>query len=100
MRHTSLAAAAATATVVAVAVVVAVGSSVAAAAQGTAQATGRPPSVEMLDDCDPTDPGWLPTGGCLLRDGDVTVEEFFAFLRSPLATIGTPFLVGHPSWLR
>jgi plastocyanin len=53
----------------------------------------------MLDDCDPTDPAWLPTGGCLLREGDVTSAEFFALLRSPLAAINdTPFLVGHPSW--
>jgi hypothetical protein len=65
-------------------------------------ATDPANAVEILDDCDPSDPGWLPTGGCLLREGNVALAEFQALLTSPLATIppggGTPFLVGHPSW--
>jgi hypothetical protein len=60
--------------------------------------------IAIRDDCDPDDTGWTPTGGCLLRKGDVSLAEFQAFLRSPLynnAAAGaqpTLFLVGHPSW--
>jgi plastocyanin len=50
--------------------------------------------IAILDDCDPTDPAWAPTGGCLLKRGSVTNAEFNAFLRSPLS-LST---VGHPSW--
>jgi plastocyanin len=50
--------------------------------------------VVLLDDCDPTDPAWVPTGGCNLPDGDVTLAEFNAFLLSPLAVS----VVGHPAW--
>jgi len=50
--------------------------------------------VLILDDCDPNDPTWAPTGGCLLRDGRVTNAEFTALLRSPLS-LST---VGHPAW--
>ena len=32
--------------------------------------------VALRDDCDPRDTGWGATGGCSLRDGDVTVAEF------------------------
>jgi hypothetical protein len=61
--------------------------------------------VTILDNCDPTDPAWTATGGCLLDEGDVTEAEFNVFLRSPLydndndplSTVGQ-FLVGHPSW--
>lgn len=52
------------------------------------------PRVAILDACDPADPAWAPTGGCLLRKGDVTNAEFGALLRSPLYT----GLVGHPAW--
>lgn len=61
-------------------------------------------TIEMVDNCDPADPAWSPTGGCLLKEGDVTVNEFNSFLRSPLYDNipgpGDPglFLVGHPSW--
>ena len=48
----------------------------------------------ILDYCDPTDPGWAPTGGCLLKEGDVTFAEFNALLRSLLSTA----VVGHPAW--
>jgi hypothetical protein len=61
-------------------------------------------SIELVDDCDPDDPAWLPVG-CLQKDGDVTAAEFNAFLRSPLYDNIAPtgvepglFLVGHPSW--
>ena len=59
--------------------------------------------VDLVDDCDPADPRWAPIG-CLQNDGDVTAEEFDAFLRSPLYDNQPPpgepgmFLVGHPSW--
>ena len=55
------------------------------------------PNVAMLDDCNPTDPGWSPTGGCGLKpkDGDVTMGEFGALLFSQL---GPGILIGHPSW--
>jgi plastocyanin len=60
--------------------------------------------IAIRDDCDPDDPAWAPTGGCLNKKGDVTNAEFGLFLRSPLynnAAAGNPpqlFLVGHPSW--
>ena len=61
-------------------------------------------TVDLVDDCDPDDPAWLPVG-CLQNDGDVTAGEFNAFLRSPLYDNIAPFgvdpglfLVGHPSW--
>ena len=50
--------------------------------------------IAMRDACDPSDPTWAPTGGCLLRKGDVTNAEFGAYLRSPLS----PTLIGHPAW--
>jgi plastocyanin len=62
--------------------------------------------IAIKDNCDPDDPGWAPTGGCLLKRGDVTLAEFQTFLRSPLYdqpfnSADNPvgqFLVGHPSW--
>jgi plastocyanin len=50
--------------------------------------------IAMRDACDPADPAWAPTGGCLLKRGDVTNAEFGAALRSPLAQA----VVGHQSW--
>ncbi len=50
--------------------------------------------VVMLDDCDPRDPGWGPTGGCSLPEGDVTLAEFNSLRLSPLA----PSVIGHPGW--
>ena len=52
--------------------------------------------IAILDNCEPTDPGWTPTGGCTLKpkQGDVSFEEFFALLSSPLSVA----VVGHPSW--
>jgi plastocyanin len=50
--------------------------------------------IAVLDNCDPDDPAWAPTGGCTLKEGDVTNAEFNALLTSPLS-LST---VGHPSW--
>jgi hypothetical protein len=50
--------------------------------------------ISIRDYCDPNDPGWAPTGGCVLKDGDVTVAEFNALLTSVLSTA----VVGHPAW--
>jgi plastocyanin len=50
--------------------------------------------VAIVDDCDPNDPDWNPTGGCVLRGGVVTEDEFGALLTSPLSTA----VVGHPAW--
>ena len=56
------------------------------------EAGGR--RIALLDDCDPRDPGWAPTGGCLRRDGAVNLAEFRAYLTSP-RVVG---MVGHPAW--
>ena len=50
--------------------------------------------IAILDDCDPNDPTWAPTGGCSRKDGAVTNAEFTAFLASSLSLS----VVGHPSW--
>jgi hypothetical protein len=50
--------------------------------------------VLIVDDCDSRDPGWAPTGGCVLKGGRVTLAEFNALVRSPLS-LST---VGHPAW--
>jgi len=54
--------------------------------------------VAILDDCEPSDPAWTPSGGCSLKpqEGDVTNAEFGALLFSPLGPGGV--LIGHPSW--
>jgi plastocyanin len=54
--------------------------------------------IAMRDNCNPADPAWAPTGGCLLRRGDVSAAEFNAFLRSPLTIAPNAHLIGHPSW--
>jgi plastocyanin len=51
-------------------------------------------NIAIRDDCDPRDPGWAPTGGCLLRRGDVTFAEFNAEMNSTLALS----VVGHQAW--
>ena len=51
--------------------------------------------VEVLDDCDPTDPAWEETGGCTLEGGAVTEAEFSRLLFSDLSG---PSIVGHPAW--
>ena len=50
--------------------------------------------VAMRDECDPADPGWAATGGCLRPRGDVGIAEFRAFVNSPLV-VG---FVGHSGW--
>ena len=50
--------------------------------------------VAMRDDCDPRDPGWAPTGGCLRRRGNVDLAEFNAALSSPLSLS----VIGHQAW--
>ena len=51
--------------------------------------------IAILDDCDPDDPTWAPSGGCTRKSGAVTNAEFTAFLASPLSPTT---VVGHPSW--
>ena len=50
--------------------------------------------MAILDDCDPNDPDWNATGGCVLRGGVVTEDEFGVLLTSPLSLS----VVGHPAW--
>jgi plastocyanin len=50
--------------------------------------------IAIRDDCDPRDPAWAPTGGCLLRRGDVTFAEFTTENNSLLAAS----VVGHQAW--
>lgn len=59
-----------------------------------ATAVAAAEKIEIKDFCDPADPGWTPTGGCLLREGDVTFAEFNALLSS----VHSPVVVGHPAW--
>lgn len=56
--------------------------------------TTGPREVVLRDDCDPNDPGWTPTGGCTLPEGEVTLAEFNAQRLSPLA----PSVIGHLAW--
>jgi plastocyanin len=48
--------------------------------------------IALEDDCDPNFV-WVP-GGCLRKEGDVSLADFGALLTSPLSTA----VVGHPSW--
>ena len=50
--------------------------------------------IAIRDDCDPNDPAWAPTGGCLLRHGDVSFAEFGTELSSPLSLS----VIGHQAW--
>jgi plastocyanin len=51
-------------------------------------------TIAIRDDCDPRDPAWAPSGGCLLKGGHVTFAEFSRELSSPLSLS----VVGHPGW--
>lgn len=65
-----------------------------------AQVNSNDNNVAVMDNCDPGDDAWDPTGGCSQkpqRDG-VTNAEFGAFLRSPLTIPPNGALIGHPSW--
>jgi hypothetical protein len=69
-----------------------------ALAPGTVNATRDREKVKIQDDCDPTDPNWAPTGGCLLEEGTVTEAEFRVF---SFMTTGSPLaasVIGHPAW--
>ena len=59
----------------------------------TASADGRK-KIAVLDECDPADAGWAPTGGCSLEGGDVSFGEFQAMRLSPRALS----IVGHMAW--
>jgi len=50
--------------------------------------------IQVLDNCDSTDPAWPTAGGCLIKEGDVTLGEFILLLHSPLSSA----IVGHPAW--
>jgi plastocyanin len=50
--------------------------------------------IAIRDDCDPSDPAWAPSGGCVLKGGDVTFAEFGAELSSPFSVA----VVGHQAW--
>jgi hypothetical protein len=49
--------------------------------------------IELYDDCNSNDAGWAPTGGCTLKGGMVTLEEFNSLLASPLSQS----VMGHPA---
>jgi hypothetical protein len=56
--------------------------------------------IRIIDHCDPDDPAWAPTGGCLQekKNNDVTNAEFSQFLFSPLGGGSTGgILIGHPA---
>jgi plastocyanin len=52
-----------------------------------------PAKIAVRDDCDPTDPRW--PGGCVLRRGNVGLDEFNAELSSILSPTT---VVGHQGW--
>jgi hypothetical protein len=81
----------------AVALLVGVSALVAASASADDRGKGNDDKVRIAvrDDCDSTDPGWAPTGGCTLKGGAVNFAEFGLLLFSPLSA-GSP--VGHPAW--
>jgi plastocyanin len=66
----------------------------------TAQVKSNDNKIAVVDNCLPGDPGWTPTGGCLLNEnqGDVPFAEFGALLTSPLTIPANGILIGHPSW--
>jgi plastocyanin len=67
---------------------------VAFAAAAPANEGGGGKQIAIRDDCDPRDAGWNELGGCALRHGNVTVEEFDEELDSPLSAA----VVGHQAW--
>lgn len=77
---------------------IAVGLLVCAWTMGAAIAAADDKKVKIFDDCDPTDPGWIPIGGCTLREGDVNEAEFGILLLSPLTLPPFSFVIGHPAW--
>jgi plastocyanin len=65
-----------------------------------AQVRSQEARIAVMDNCDPGDAAWNPTGGCVQfpQNGDVSNAEFGALLRSPLTIPPNNALVGHPSW--
>lgn len=74
------------------------------AVETDAQKGGKGHDIVLLDNCADDDAEWDSVGGCPEGDapglpsyrGDVTLDEFFALLTSPLLPAGS--IVGHPSW--
>src|SRR3954467_4947249 len=54
-------------------------------ANGDDDDSGENAVVAIRDDCDPSDPGWAPSGGRLPPHGDVSFTEFRALPRSPVS---------------
>ncbi|MEO7711658.1 MAG: hypothetical protein ABIV10_01920 [Gemmatimonadaceae bacterium] len=54
----------------------------------------RRTAIAIRDDCDPRDPAWTRSGGCLRRRGNVNFAEFSRELSSPLSLA----VVGHQAW--
>jgi plastocyanin len=50
--------------------------------------------IVIRDDCDPRDETWNETGGCALRHGNVTFEEFIGEADSSRAAA----VIGHQAW--
>jgi plastocyanin len=75
--------------------IVLLGGSWVAGNRAWAQANSNDNNIAVMDNCDASDPAWATVGGCTLRNGSVTLAEFFNLLFSPLS--GT-IPVGHPSW--
>jgi plastocyanin len=50
--------------------------------------------IAIRDDCDPRDPGWTPSGGCTLEEGDVSLMEFGVEVANPAAAS----VIGHQAW--
>ena len=90
----------ATARVAAAVLALVVGYWAAGALNALAQVRSQDARIAVMDNCDPGDAAWNPTGGCAQfpQNGDVSNAEFFAFLRSPLTVPPNAALVGHPSW--
>ena len=59
----------------------------------TAQVNSNDNRISIMDNCDPSDPGWPPPG-CSKRGGDVSADEFDELLTTSLGSS----LIGHPSW--
>jgi plastocyanin len=65
-----------------------------------APVVAAPDEVAVLDDCDPNDSGWGPTGGCALEDGDVTVAEFLNTTVQPHGYRAHPAWRNEPSYIK
>jgi plastocyanin len=82
-------------TILAVIAIAFMAGSVVFGSRSSAQVNSNDNNIAVMDNCDPSDPGWNATGGCALRRGTVSTAEFGALLFSP----NQPgFPIGHPSW--